>query len=192
MVISPYCKISNFGILSTISLHGVNTISNPYESSSFEWNTHPTFFSPIFSNMASVNNEVVLTLLNRMEWLNVNIDISSRQLVLLYTKLISFWIEAVVTANSLMNRLPTKVLHMMTPYTRLYRSKPDYEHLKVFGCLCFLYPTRHNKFLPTCVFLGYSPNHKGYRCDNLQTGKFITSRHVRFHKMNYATLIPTA
>ena len=62
---------------------------------------------------------------------------------------------------------------------------PRYEHLRVFGCAC--YPnttaTAPHKLAPRsilCVFLGYFPEHKGYRCFDLTSRRVLISRHVVF------------
>ncbi|KAK5772128.1 hypothetical protein PVK06_048399 [Gossypium arboreum] len=90
------------------------------------------------------------------------------------------WAHAV----HLINRLPTPVLNGKSPYELLYKSVPTYMHLKVFGCRCYPYlrPFNSNKLQyrsKPCVFLSYSPVHKGYKCldDN---GKIFISRHVKF------------
>jgi hypothetical protein len=57
--------------------------------------------------------------------------------------------------------------------------------MRVFGCAC--YPntsvTAPNKLSPRStrfLFLGYSPDHKGYRCLDLTSHCIIISRHVVF------------
>ncbi|KAI5338475.1 hypothetical protein L3X38_017746 [Prunus dulcis] len=83
--------------------------------------------------------------------------------------------------------MPTSVLHDQSPFQVLFIQSPDYFFLKVFGRLVFPYlrPYNKNKFdfhsLP-CIFLGYSPNHHGYRCLNPQTGRIYISRHAHFHE----------
>jgi hypothetical protein len=69
------------------------------------------------------------------------------------------------------------------PHLALFGSAPSYEHLCVFGCTC--YPnttvTAPHKLSPhstRCVFLGYSFDHKDYRCLDLSTNRLIVSRHV--------------
>ncbi|KAI0488007.1 hypothetical protein KFK09_027830 [Dendrobium nobile] len=99
----------------------------------------------------------------------------------------SFWCEAVSTAIHLINRLPSKHTGDKSPYQIIYNKIPAYNHLRVFGCLCYpwLQPYTDNKFTPRstdCVFLGYSNTYKGYVCYNLTTKKMHISRHVVFHE----------
>lgn len=98
-----------------------------------------------------------------------------------------FWAEALQTSNYLINCLPTSALNSQIPFTLLHGRRPQYDHLKSFGCLCFpwLQPQSPHKLAPKstpCIFLGYSPHHKGYRCYNTQTHKLHISRHVRFYE----------
>jgi hypothetical protein len=55
----------------------------------------------------------------------------------------------------------------------------------MFGCACYrnTSATAPHKLSPRstrCLFLGYSPDHKGYRCLDLTTHRIIISRHVVF------------
>ena len=50
---------------------------------------------------------------------------------------ISFWGKCVLTAEYLINRTPTPVLHGKTLYEMLHGQAPSYDHLKDFGCLCY-------------------------------------------------------
>jgi hypothetical protein len=97
----------------------------------------------------------------------------------------SYWAEALHTATHLLNRLPSKAVSHPTPYFALYGTAPTYAHLRVFGCAC--YPntsaTAPHKLSPRstrCLFLGYSSDHKGYRCLDLASHRIIISRHVVF------------
>ena len=102
----------------------------------------------------------------------------------------SYWVEALHTATYLLNRRPSKTLAQQTPYAALHGSPPSYNHLRVFGCKC--YPntsaTAAHKLAPRsslCVFLGYSENHKGYRCLDLASNHLIISRHVVFDESSF-------
>ncbi|XP_048335502.2 retrovirus-related Pol polyprotein from transposon RE2 isoform X1 [Ziziphus jujuba] len=97
-----------------------------------------------------------------------------------------YWWEAFHCASFLINRLPTQVLNQLSPYEMLFHKKPDYAFLKVFGCACFPYLRPYNKvklnFHTTkCVFLGYSPDHKGYRCLHPSGRVYITNSAI-FHE----------
>ena len=96
-----------------------------------------------------------------------------------------YWVDSLHTATYLLNRHPTKTLDGRTPYFALYGTQPSYTHLRVFGCACYpnLSSTAPHKLSPRsslCVFLGYSSDHKGYRCLDLHSNRIIISRHVVF------------
>jgi hypothetical protein len=101
-----------------------------------------------------------------------------------------YWAEGLHTATYLLNRLPTKTIQAACPHMTLFGSPPSYEHLRVFGCTC--YPntsTTPHKLSPRstrCVFLGYSCDHKGYRCLDLSTNRLIVSRHVVFDEATFS------
>ena len=58
---------------------------------------------------------------------------------------LKFWDEAFLTATYLINLLPSKVIKLETPITRLLGVTPNYTSLHVFGCACCptLDPTTH-------------------------------------------------
>ena len=101
-----------------------------------------------------------------------------------------YWGETVLTASYLINRLPTKVLKYQTslhnlmtifPHVRILNTLPP----KVFGCVVYIYennPNRH-KLEPRvfkCIFIGYSPTQKGYKCYCPTSQKFFVSCDVTF------------
>jgi histone deacetylase 1/2 len=96
-----------------------------------------------------------------------------------------YWSDAFFTACFLINRMPTKVIAMQTPLQRLLGEVPDYTFFKVFGCACWpnLRPYNNHKLQyrsKKCVFLGYSPLHKGYKCLHVPSNRVYISRDVIF------------
>jgi hypothetical protein len=101
-----------------------------------------------------------------------------------------FWADAFANATHIINRLPTKNLHMSTPFFTLYGTLPSYHDLRIFGCTCYpnLTATTAHKLAPRsslCKFLGYSHDHKGYQCLDLSTNRVIISRHVTFNETTF-------
>ena len=98
----------------------------------------------------------------------------------------AYWSDCILTATYLINRLPVPLLHNKSPFELLFNKQPSFDHLRVFGCLCFIFtPSVHRlKFdskALSCVFLGYPFNMKGYKVLNLHTRKISISRDVIFH-----------
>ena len=103
----------------------------------------------------------------------------------------SYWPYAFAVAVYLINRLPTPVLSMQSPYQKLFARSPNYDKLRVFGCACFpwLRPYNRHKLEDRslqCVFLGYSLTQSAYMCLHRPTGRIYISRHVQFDE----TLFP--
>lgn len=99
-----------------------------------------------------------------------------------------FWVEAFSTAVYIINRLPSAVIGNTTPFELLYRRPPAYDTFHVFGCR--VYPCLRdyvsNKFdhrSRACVFLGYSTQHKGFRCFDPNSSRVYISRHARFDEI---------
>lgn len=89
-----------------------------------------------------------------------------------------------LTAAYLLNRTHTSSTGH-SPYELLFNKVPDYQDLRVFGCLCFatVVPHSTDKFAPRAikgVFVGYLFGTKGYRVLDLDTKQTFVSRDVMF------------
>ena len=96
-----------------------------------------------------------------------------------------FWGDAVFTATYLINRTPTRVLLDSTPYEVLNKTKPSIDHLRVFGCVCFVFVPGglRNKLeakSTKAMFIGYSTHQKGYKCYVPEARRVLVSRDVKF------------
>ncbi|CAL5366510.1 unnamed protein product [Camellia sinensis] len=107
-----------------------------------------------------------------------------------------FWGEAVLTIAFLLNHMPTPILSGRSPYEALFSQLLNYSLLRVFGSACFvLLPHKDRTKLSVrsvlCVFLGYSPTQKGYRCYDPVSRRLYVSRYVSFlERLPYFQLPP--
>jgi hypothetical protein len=103
---------------------------------------------------------------------------------------LSYWSYALSITTHLINKLPTPLLDMYSPWEMLHHTKPDVSYLKTFGYKCFLLlsPYNSHKLQPKttpCIFLGYPPTTKGYLCQDLSTKRLYISRHVLFNETEF-------
>jgi histone deacetylase 1/2 len=112
---------------------------------------------------------------------------------------LKFWDEAFLIATFLINLLPSKVINNETHVERLLHTSPNYDSLRIFGCAYWpnLRPYNKRKLAyrsKLCVFLGYSPLHKGVKCLDVNTGRVYISRDVVFDEnvFPFASLHPNA
>lgn len=102
---------------------------------------------------------------------------------------LKYWDHAFLTAIFLINKLPAQNLNFKSPYELIFHKPPDYTFLKTFGCACYpnLRPYNSTKlqFRSTlCTFLGYSSDHRGYKCLDSK-GKIYISRDVLFDETSF-------
>ena len=100
---------------------------------------------------------------------------------------IQFWGEAVLTAAYLINRTPTSLHNGLSPYEILHNSKPNYEHLRVFGSACYVHRASRDKDKfgersRLCVFIGYPFAQKGWKVFDMEKKEFLVSRDVVFRE----------
>ncbi|EOX92681.1 Retrotransposon protein, unclassified, putative [Theobroma cacao] len=92
-----------------------------------------------------------------------------------------FWVEAVNTANYILNLTYSRVLPNVTTYELWYEQKPNVSHMKVYGSVCYakvLDEKRSKLDLKStlAIFIGYSDLSKGYRLYDLKSEKIFISK----------------
>ena len=100
---------------------------------------------------------------------------------------LKFWGDCVLTAIYLINRIPGPFLHGLTHYERLLGHPLVYDHLRVFGYLCFAFALHRNRTkldprAKACIFLGHPFDSKGYKLYDLSTKTCFISRDVVFRE----------
>src|ERR1700678_2943715 len=100
----------------------------------------------------------------------------------------SFWLDAVLTRQYLVNRLPTSTLpENVTPFEVMTNGrKPYLSHLRVWGCECYVAVPNElrGKAGPRrfrAIFVGYEEHRVGWRVHNLE-GKYSFSNDVIFNE----------
>ena len=100
----------------------------------------------------------------------------------------SFWLDAVLTRQYLINRLPTSTLpENITPFEIIsHGRKPDLSHLRVWGCECYVAVPNEvrGKAAPKrfkAIFVGYEEHRVGWRVRSLD-GKYSFSNDVIFNE----------
>ena len=103
---------------------------------------------------------------------------------------LQYWVEAFYTASYVTNLLLAASRNNKSPFEIMHGRVPEYDQLRVFGPACYpcLRPVVEHKFETRsllCVFLGYSPQFKGYRCLYPPAWKVYISRHVIFEESSF-------
>jgi hypothetical protein len=103
----------------------------------------------------------------------------------------SFWAEAILTANHIRNRCPSRSLGGEIPFKMWTRRTPIVSYFRKFGTRAFAldktpgkgkFDSRSKK----CIFIGYSVQSKAYRLWDPEARKVIRSRLVTFTGRNQA------
>ena len=106
----------------------------------------------------------------------------------------SFWLDAMLTRQYLVNRLPTSTLSTnVTPYEVLMCGrKPDLSHLRVWGCDCYVavpneLRSKAGSKRYRAIFVGYEEHRTGWRVRDLH-GKYSFSNDVIFNELSSGRL----
>jgi Integrase core domain len=98
-----------------------------------------------------------------------------------------FWAECMKAAVYVINRLPQARLGFISPYEKLWDTKPSVSYFRVFGCVCYVFVpnqerSKFDKKAVRCIFVGYDDQRKGWRCCDPTTGPCYVSRNVVFEE----------
>nr|GEV08352.1 integrase, catalytic region, zinc finger, CCHC-type, peptidase aspartic, catalytic [Tanacetum cinerariifolium] len=115
--------------------------------------------------------------------------VEAAQTKLILSKALMFlWAVAVATACYIQNRSLIHTLHNKTLYELVHDKKLALSFLCVFGALC--YPINDSEDLRKLkakadirLFVGYTPNRKGYQIYNKCTRQIMETAHVTFDEL---------
>ena len=99
----------------------------------------------------------------------------------------SFWAEAVATSVYIKNRSLTAALGNVTPEQAWSGIKPDISHLRVFGCLAFVYNNKKGiqkweERAKKVIFIGYQETARNYKFYDRKSRRVIVSPHAIFEE----------
>lgn len=97
----------------------------------------------------------------------------------------NFWVEALMTAAYILNRIPCKGSGKVSPEELWTNKKPIIGFMKVFGCRAFAQinankRTKLDRKSSEYIFVGYCEHAKAYRLFDKRTKSVIISRDVTF------------
>lgn len=96
--------------------------------------------------------------------------------------------DVILTANYLINRLPSAKLENKNPLKILYERKINIDHLRTFDCVSFVKIKRKNKLnynSTKIIFLRYSSQQNIYKYyDHINKKTFISRNVIFFVKMD--------
>lgn len=104
-----------------------------------------------------------------------------------------FWGAAVLYYTDTLNATPSSALSNITSYEVWHKAKPDLSMHRVFGCHIYVHVLRKDcKNLQShsepCIFIGFEPGYKGWKCYNPVTKKITVPRDVIFAENTFPGL----
>ena len=126
----------------------------------------------------------------KAEWLNRTLLDITRTLLSGANLDNEFWAEALHASNYLLNLRPSSSIDFKIPYEIWSGKQADYNHLKVFGCICFVHISRIfrdklGRKSKEQIFVGYSDDHKGYKVYDRTKNKVFISRDIVFKENEF-------
>ena len=93
----------------------------------------------------------------------------------------------------MINRKFSTVLDGKRPYEILFNVKSSYRHIRVFGCLCYVYNNQRPKGKfgdrsKRCNFIRYPHGKKGWIVYDIQNKNIFVIRDVIFCEKNFLSL----
>nr|KAJ0191767.1 hypothetical protein LSAT_V11C800422600 [Lactuca sativa] len=105
-----------------------------------------------------------------------------KHLVLILHNKMELWRESI----DIFLIMPTSVLNGSSPYELIFKKVLVFDHLRVFGCLCFASKQNISDKLSEraekCILLGYCFDKKAYKLLSLDTNTSFVSRDVKFYE----------
>lgn len=119
---------------------------------------------------------------------NRHIVEKARTLMAKKNMLHSYWTKAMTTTLYIMNKTPTKAMHDVEPEKKYTCKKQDVSYLKMSKCIAYAHVpeelyTKLDSKAKKCIFIGYSPEKKGYIWYNIVTRQLIVGTDVGFDEM---------
>jgi len=99
---------------------------------------------------------------------------------------LDFWGQAVLCANYLLNRTPTKCFKLtMTPYEALFKTKSYIGHLRIWGCRAYAHISdkKRNKLdshSRECLLMGYYDTENVFKLFDIEAKAMIKCRDAIF------------
>lgn len=100
---------------------------------------------------------------------------------------ITFWGQTVLCAVYLLNRSPTKGLHLKTPYEALYGQRPYRGHVRTWACRAYALIPKDSKkrkkwdsHSTECLLMGYYDSENVFKLYDISGNAIIKSRDVIF------------
>jgi transposase InsO family protein len=97
----------------------------------------------------------------------------------------TYWGYAVRCAAYVRNRCMTQRNNTMSPLEILKKVESNWKDFRIFGCICYAHVPKEKRSkldvrAEKCIFLGYSEVSKGYIVQEVDSGRSLVARDVKF------------